>query len=238
MSSWQKIWEKRKLEEYDELDIEELFVKMKVTDGYDTMGNLKIGYADFKKQFDSIINVLSKNGEILINSLYEVGCGCGPNLLLSSIRGYRIGGCDYSSSMIKYAKDILGEECDLRACEAIDVPIENKYDVVISKGVFCYFNDEEYCLKVLDKMLEKANHSVGIYDIHDKVKEDDYLNYRRRVMEDYDKRYVDLKKLFLKKSFFKEYASKNNLEIVFPKTNLNGYWNTDYTYNVVLYKKN
>lgn len=238
MNTWENIWNNRKLVDYKNSNIEELFIKMKVVDGYDAMGKLHISFEDFEKQFVSIIEGLSIGKLNPIESLYEVGCGCGPNLLLAKRLGLKFGGSDYSENMIRYARDILGNDCDLTACEASSISTEMKYDAVISKGVFGYFANEDYCFQVMKKMVYKSNYSIGIYDIHDKEREREYINDRRRRIPDYDKKYNNLNKLFLSKDFFIDFAKNEGLKIAFRETNLNGYWNEKYTYNVVFYKNN
>ena len=49
---WKEIWSKKTLISDGHQDIEDLFIQMKIADGYDALGNLKITYLDFKAQFD------------------------------------------------------------------------------------------------------------------------------------------------------------------------------------------
>ena len=49
---WKEIWSKKTLISDGHQDIEDLFIQMKIADGYDALGNLKITYLDFKAQFE------------------------------------------------------------------------------------------------------------------------------------------------------------------------------------------
>lgn len=44
---------------------------------------------------------------IQAKSAFEVGCGCGPNLLLMQERGLSVGGMDYSEGLVQSAKKIF-----------------------------------------------------------------------------------------------------------------------------------
>ena len=86
-------------------------------------------------------------------------------------------------------------------------------------------------------MIKKAIYSVGILNVHDIEKKEAFLAYRRKHIPDYDKRYENLDKLFLSKDLFAGYARKDSLDIIFTETDLKGYWNDDFVFNVFLYKR-
>lgn len=50
-------------------------------------------------------------------------------------------------------------------------------------------------------MYEKSNYSIGILDIHDVDCEEEFVAYRKSVIENYEERYKDLPKLFYDKHF-------------------------------------
>ncbi|MBO6245012.1 MAG: hypothetical protein J6N55_01875 [Anaerovibrio sp.] len=151
--------------------------------------------------------------------------------------GIQIGGLDYSNKLISIMKQVISET-DLMECycdEAINLPIDILYDSVLSNSVFSYFPDEAYAEKVLEKMLNKARHSIGILDIHDIEKKEAFMEYRINNTPDYKKRYKDLPKLFYRKEFFQEFANKHYLKIVFEKSTVEGYWNNDFIFNCFMY---
>lgn len=62
------------------------------------------------------------------------------------------------------------------------------------------------------------------------------MEYRRKIIVDYDSRYKGLDKLFFEKEYFEKFAEENNLSICFEKSAMQGYWNNEYVYHVCLYK--
>lgn len=85
-------------------------------------------------------------------------------------------------------------------------------------------------------MLEKANHSVAILDVHDLQFKEKFLEYRRSKIDNYDDRYSNTQHLFLPKNLFIEIAEKNNCSIKFSHSKLPGYWNDEFTYDVYMFK--
>ena len=128
---------------------------------------------------------------------------------------------------------------NLRECicdEAKNIPIKIKYDAVFSTSVFHYFSDLDYAKIVLEKMLAKANKSLGVLHIHDKTKEKEFTEFRRNLTPNYDERYKGLPNLFYEKNFFTQFATDNNLKIEFVDCELKGYWNNPYVYNCFMYR--
>lgn len=68
-------------------------------------------------------------------------------------------------------------------------------------------------------------------------KEEEFLAYRRSHIENYDEKYKGLGKLFISRDFFTRFAERENLTITFTQTNLSGYWNNEFVFNVFMYKK-
>lgn len=152
--------------------------------------------------------------------------------------GFEVGGMDYSDALIKILKTVPTLE-NLRECicdEAINMPVDVKYDAVLSSGVFSYFYDLKYAETVLEKMFQKSNESIGILHIHNSEKEKEFLNFRRQLTPNYDERYKGLPNLFYSKNFFTNFAEKNNLKIKFTESFLDGFWNNPYIYNCFMYK--
>lgn len=167
--------------------------------------------------------------------------GGGPNLLWlaknKNLEGH-FGGCDYSDGLIKSAKSVLEtyDFKELECCEANKMNTQVKYDSVFSMGVFPYFINLDYAYEVLKLMMDKAKYSIGILSIHDLDKEEDYVNYRKQTIENYEERYKDLPKLFYSRNFFLDFAVENELNIKFAQTPIPGYWNNEFVYNVYFWK--
>lgn len=212
---------------------------MKIIDGYDSMGKPEILFNDLLEEFDSMCNKLANNGDkhYPVESLYEVGCGCGPNILLADRAGYCIGGCDFSKSLIESAREVFGKDRDLSVCEAIEIPAEPKYDAIFSNGVFCYFDNKDYAYTVLEKMLEKSNYSIAALHVIDSEKEEEYMAHRRQGNPDYDEKYKGLERLFLSRKFFEDFAEKHSCDIEFNEVDLNGYMHNGFCFDVYMYKQ-
>lgn len=219
---WQEFWNNRKVN-FDELsgeDEDRLILELKRIVGWD-FNNISIAVDEFRKEYD----YLKKNLGVESGSVFEVGCGSGANLYFFKKDGFKVGGSDYAENLLAIAKKVIGEEnlIECIAGEAINLPIEMKYDAVLSCGVFTFFADFDYAESVLDKMVEKTNYSIGIVRLLNADTKEDYLKYRRERVKNYDELYKDLPKTFFSKDFFKEYAGKNNLEIKFDNHHIEGF---------------
>ncbi|MBR1390964.1 MAG: class I SAM-dependent methyltransferase [Lachnospiraceae bacterium] len=234
---WKEVWEKRtgNLDQISRENTQEFFEELKRIDGFDITG--KVESEAWANQHKEILHRLSKKHEI--RSVFDVGCGCGANLYLFFQEGLQIGGLDYSKTLIDIAKEVFGhvDVLELILGEAREISTEIKYDSTIANSVFSYFSGEEYAKDVLERMVDKARYSVGLLDLHDIRKKDRFLEYRRRTIENYDERYKNLPKFFYRKEFFIDFAKEKNLEIDFFDTNVNGYWNNEFVFDVYLYKE-
>lgn len=246
MQNWKKIWG-GKIADPAKLSnncLEDLFMELKRLTGNDTVGNGGVSYEAFLKQYQMVKKEMafSTKSEDTPNSFFEVGCGSGALLLLlqndlkKQFDVYSVGGMDYSESLIEAAKLVLDNPTEIYCSEASELATNIKYDCVFSYSAFEYFYDYEYAKTVLDKMIEKANRSVAVLDVHDINKKSEYNEYRRSIIPNYDEKYADLQKLFYDKSFFVSYAENNNLDLKITSCRLDGYWNAPFTYDVYLYK--
>ena len=239
-NNWQKIWDKRatNFDDLAKLNKNQLIFELKRLDGFDISSTITA--QAFIEEVEETKKYLELQGEI--KSVFEVGCGCGVNLYMykniTKRGGVYLGGIDYSENLINILKRVPTLE-NLRECicdEAKNIPTDIKYDAVFSTGVFHYFYDLDYAKIVLEKMLAKANKSLGVLHIHDKARELEFINFRRKLTPNYDERYKGLPNLFFDKNFFIQFAKDNNLKIEFVDCNLKGYWNNSYCYNCFMYK--
>lgn len=245
-NNWQTIWNKRntQINNFDMLSDKQIILELKRLNGYDVTES-KITYEAFIEEFDNIIKYLNLNLNRFqtgggINSVFEVGCGCGANLYYFLKLGLKVGGIDYSESLINILKRVSAFK-NIRECicdEAINMPTNIKYDDILSTSVFHYFYNLKYAESVLEKMLDKTRFSLGIVNIHDEDKKKDFLDFRRKLTPNYDERYKGLPKLFYNKEFFVQFAKNHNLKIEFVDFQLKGFWDTPYIYNCFMYKIN
>lgn len=239
-NKWKELWNKRNVNFEQCLgDERALLLELKRSNGFDVAGQL--GYDVLIKQYEQIKKMLFSGVSFPENlfrrglSVYEVGCGSGANLYLFEKDGIVCGGLDYSSNLIEGARRVLCSE-DIICAEADKMSEDIQYDAVLSNSVFSYFTNEYYALSVLEKMYKKSRYSIGLVDVHDKSKERDFLEYRKKEILNYEERYKDLPKLFYSKDFFRTFANEHKLEIVFTESNVEGYWNNRFVFNCFMYK--
>lgn len=237
IDDWKKIWNKKMAnEELLNKDFETAFMELKRLTGNDTTGK-GVEFQSFMKQYADIKTNICNDGKWKIKSVFEVGCGSGPFLLAFQRDGYKIGGVDYSKSLINVAQKILANPIELYCGEANNINEDIMYDCIMSNSVFEYFESDEYAIDVLKKMMNKARYSIAVLDVHDNEKREQYLQYRRSIIKNYDEKYKNLKKKFFEKKFFENFASENQLTIKIKKGNVEGYWNNQFTYDVYMYKE-
>lgn len=234
--NWKRIWSERGYDQQilDGNDIEKKFLELKRISGFDVLDG-QLDFDSFMGQYKNTIDGLSDDGRIAIQSVYEIGCGGGANLLLLEQDGIRCGGVDYSQSLVDVAKYVL-KSTDIACDEAVNASIEPVYDAVLSNSVFSYFPSEEYAESVLEKMYGKARYSIGILDIHDANKQEDFIAYRKKTVENYEERYKGLEKFFYDKSFFEAFAHKHDMKIRFMESMMKNYWNNEFVFHCYMYK--
>lgn len=242
MNGWKELWSKRSanIKYWGGGNPEAIYVELKRIDGFDIQGENEPHYSDWLKQYAQIKHELgfNKNDAMYtFESVFEVGCGSGANLYLFEQDGVHCGGLDYSENLINCAGKVL-ETKDLICDEASNLPTGIKYDAILSNSVFSYFQDESYAQTVLEKMYEKTNHSIGIIDIHDIDKKEEFLSYRKKSIKDYEERYKNLPKLFYSRNFFLDFAVRHCMDIKFAFSDVNNYWNNDFVFNCYMYKQN
>lgn len=239
MNNWKTVWEKRQVDQtiLKSADKGKILAELKRVDGFDiTEGGLD--EKALLQQYEMTKKNLSHgpHASIELQQVYEVGCGGGANLFLFEDDGLGCGGIDYSESLIAIAGEVLHTK-DLVCDEACHMPELPAYDGVFSNSVFSYFPDEGYAERVLEKMLVKSRFSIGILDIHDVEKKEDFLTYRKKTIENYEKLYRDLPKLFYSRSFFQKFAQEHELDLIFPCFDMPGYWNNDFIFHCFMYKR-
>lgn len=239
-NKWKDIWNNRNTDlELIDMTADEftIYSKLKELDGYDVVVNDKEAY--YKSFYQSALNLWEyMQKKTTIHSVYEVGCGSGANLYLLKNRDIKTGGIDYSEKLANVAQKILGEDGNsVTIGEAVTITADEKWDVVLSEGVFAYFPDEVYGQVVLEKMYEKANKAVIILEIFDKDLQSKCEQHRKESMPDYEEKYKDLDKIFYPRNMFERFAADRHSKIEFTKVNNDYYWNSKYFFNCIIYKE-
>lgn len=234
-NDWKRIWSNRHLNKnIDITDPVKLFTELKRCNGFDTLGG-RISDNALVEQYEKIKRRLTEGAPNKVKSVYEFGCGSGANLLMFERDGFTCGGIDYSEALINIAKTFLKTK-DLTCSDAANALESPQYDCVLSNSVIAYFTDYDYARTVLEKMFNKTRYSIGLIDVFDAEKENAYVEYRRRTVENYDEKYADLPKLFYSKEFFVDFAKEHDLKIEFCESTVENYWNNDFIFNCFMYK--
>jgi 2-polyprenyl-3-methyl-5-hydroxy-6-metoxy-1,4-benzoquinol methylase len=224
MENWKNIWNKKTVKDVN--DLQDLIN----ANGFDTSCLFVNNLTDY---IDSIrVKMGMKEGE----SVFEAGCGCGSILYILNKANLRVGGSDYSESLIEIAKQ-LNISDDITVGVANELPSEPKYDYVIANSLFQYFPDLKYAEDVACLMMEKSlKGSIAILDVNDLAKQELYLDIRRKAEPDYDTKYKDFQHLFIEKRFWIELACKYNWEVTIEDQNIAEYKNSKFRYNIFITK--
>jgi trans-aconitate methyltransferase len=226
---WKEIWNQRQVEDTGE--VLEMLLK---ADGYDSA----FGAMGTDAFMDFIDNVEKELAVSPGDSIFEVGCGAGAVLYPFFTRGHDVGGIDYSVPLIDKASEMMPGMA-FSANEAIHMDTETHFEIVLSCGAFIYFENFDYAESVLHRMLKKSVKAVGIFDVSDLDLKQEAETFRRNGMgaETYAAAYEGLHHLYYPKSFFENIASDAGCRIrIFPQS-IEGYRNSAYRYNVLIWKK-
>ena len=226
MENWKNIWNKS--ERVNKI-ILEILIKV---DGFDSAtGNFSVDdWIDYTNNLYCKLNIQETD------SIFDVGCGSGAFIYPLYLKNHKVGGIDYSAILIDIANTIFKNSIFVNN-EAVNIDDE-KYDIIVSHSVIYYFKDLDYSEKVIEKMIQKANKKIAIFDINDKSKENEYHKIRMACMneDDYKKKYQGLEHLFYDKKWFEDIAKKFNLKInIFDQT-FEKYSNSKLRFNVIMEK--
>jgi trans-aconitate methyltransferase len=168
------------------------------------------------------------------DSVYDVGCGAGALLYWLRDRCAAVGGCDFAETLIAHARAVLPESRDLQVREAIELEIVPQYDVVVSNGVFIYFDSEDYARDVLHRMIAKSRRSVGVLDVNDAAFKEEALEARRAAQANSRADYTGLEQLFLPRDFFHRIAAEHGMECAIEDSPTPHSVNARYRYHVTM----
>lgn len=228
MDKWQTIWSKDK-----SIEGEITLRKLLLADGFDC-GAGKVATADWVEYLKIIYKKL---GLCPGYSLFEVGCGAGAFLYYFYSNGHRVAGLDYAAPLINIAEQAMKDMCFVHA-SAVDLNTKEKYDAVVSFGVFHYFPDLRYAETVIKKMLEKSNKVVAILDLPDIELKKKTEEARRGFLPEgeYERLYRDLPHLYYSRDWFPDFAKMHACHLEIFDQEINGYGNSQFRFNVVMKK--
>jgi cyclopropane fatty-acyl-phospholipid synthase-like methyltransferase len=187
---------------------------------------------DHEVQFRYIVDTLRIGPG---DSVYEVGCGAGALLYWLRSRCAAVGGSDFAASQVAHARVALPDSTDLWHCEASDIEPEPRYDVVVSNGVFIYFDSEAYAYEVLLRMIAKARRAIGVLDVNDAARRAEFEAERRARQRGRSTDYTGLTQLYLRREFFEEVAAARGLRCVIEDSATPNSVNARYRYHVAMF---
>ena len=204
INRWQEIWNHRETKDITELSLEKLIALDRWDGG--------AGFVDIRDWQTNARLLSARIGITDHQSVFEVGCGSGAFLYaLSEIHTLRIGGADYSKALIEIARRVLPSG-QFQWTEAKFIDTEPKYDHVVSQGMFAYFG-LDYAQMVLEKMLEKAEKTVCIFELQDKATKSELERIRREWLgeEEYERKYAGLEHTYYDPAWFLKWAGDHGV---------------------------
>ncbi len=230
-NNWQYIWNKRQIKTIEDKTLSALLA----ADGFDSMGTqfTEEAWLEFVQTLGTKLKIKPDD------SLFEVACGGGAFLYPFYQQGNPVSGIDYSEKLVEIARDFM-PKATINLAEAIDIPKEKKFDIVVSFGVFHYFPTYDYAATVTRSMVEIANKSIGIFDLPDWSKKETAFETRKSAIgeQEYEEKYQDLQHLFYQQDWFQEILKDESVEIIFENQSLANYINSKHRFNVFIQKKN
>ena len=176
------------------------------------------------------------------DSIFEIGCGAGAFLFLLYEKQHAVAGIDYSSELIKLANKFM-PKANFKETDATSFSQDQKYDVIISHGVFFYFESLQYAEEVAKRMINAAVKKIAILDICDFDKKEIYHEVRiskfieeGHTEDEYWKHYEGLDHLFYTKDFFRDLGKQHNLNTEIYDQNYQNYENSKLRFNVIYTK--
>jgi ubiquinone/menaquinone biosynthesis C-methylase UbiE len=185
----------------------------------------------YKKFISKLVKKLRINKQ---SDIFEFGCGTGLNLFLLKKFCKSVSGYDYSDNLIRIAQSILKKK-NISAKKKVFNNKYKKYDICIINSVFQYISKKNIEL-ILNKLANITKNKIYIGDIYDANHRKNFIKEKKKFysnIDEYNKKYKYLNYTFIKKSFFKKYAKKSNMKIVYLK-NMMEHDNKKYRYNVIL----
>lgn len=226
--TWQEIWSRKRARPNTAATLAHLIA----VDGFNSpFGGLN-ETAHWLEYLDSLRHKLP----ILAgDSIFEVGCGAGAFLYPFYQAGHCVAGIDYAPNLVTLATAVM-PNADIRCGDATQLPMQQRYDVVVSNGVFLYFADYEYAACVLRRMVQTATKSIGIFDVPDLAKKEEALAHRLATIgaAEYAEKYRGLDHLYYDRDWFAQTLAGEKLTITLEDQHIEGYGNSPYRFNVFL----
>jgi trans-aconitate methyltransferase len=227
VNNWEKIWNKRQsaVQDYTLDDLIRL-------DGYDG-GAGAITTADWMENSKIIADRLGLQNN---QSIYEVGCGSGA-FLKSLLENFdlKVGGIDYAEGLLNIAQQAIPSG-NFNFTDASHLDITEKYDYVVSNGVFHYMS-LEYAERVLRLMLEKAIKGVAILEVPDLgfKEESEKIRQDALPLKEYQEKYLGLEHTYFSRNWFSQKIDPKKFKCSVSDGCVPNYMQTKFRFNVFIY---
>lgn len=225
-NNWHNVWSKKKSEQSKNSTLAQLLA----LDGFDVFGGMdESAWLEHSMRMADLLEIDKDS------SIYEVGCGSGAFLYPFYQQGNQVAGNDYAENLVEIAKKAMPGS-DIKVKEAIETDVDEKFDIVLSHGVFLYFQNYDYAAATIKRMLAKSHGKVGILDIPDLSKKKYAMKLRRTQLgeENYKRKYEGLDHLYFAKEWFIQLAETMEIDIDITDQQLPGYTHNSYRYNVTI----
>lgn len=231
MNRWKSVWDARRLDPSRGT----LLAQLMAADGLDTgFGDMtEAPWREFVRGFANVFAL--KSGDRVL----EVGCGAGAFLLDLHERGVAVAGVDQSATLVEFARSAMPAG-RFTVAEATAFDLTEPFDVVVSCGVFLYFESHDYARAVVQRMARTATRGVAIFDVPDRAMEADALAYRRASFgpEEYAVRYAGLDHLYYDRQWLAGVMEECGLSNVRTESqSIPGYANGKFRFNAYGFKK-
>ncbi|MCA9485413.1 MAG: class I SAM-dependent methyltransferase, partial [Nanoarchaeota archaeon] len=107
--------------------------------------------------------MLKALGNVKDKKILDWGCGSGIYAKILSEKGAKIKGFDISKEMLKIARE-SNPRLDLRIGSGLNIPFDEKFDIVFSSLALNYLKDWDRAFKEISRVLKKGGYflfSIG-----------------------------------------------------------------------------
>lgn len=222
---WQEIWSTRRVEEPSpEVSLEALMEADGFRSGFGAVE--PSAWTDFVVELMARLDI--RPGE----TVFEFGCGAGALLYPLWQRGVRVGGLDYSPSLLDAARAAMPDGEFVHA-EASAPPEGLQVDHILSFSVFLYFPDQAYADRVLDTAFSAARRSIAVLDLPDLTTRDAAEAARRVYLgeEEYHHLYDGLNHQYYDRADIQTRMSHPGWQVDVNNQSLGEYFHAPYRFN-------
>lgn len=230
MNRWKSVWDSRRLDPSRGT----LLAQLMAADGLDT-GFGDVDEAPWREFVRGFANRFALQSD---DRVFEVGCGAGAFLLDLHERGVAVAGADQSAALVEFARGAMPTG-RFTVAEAAAFEVTEPFDVVVSCGVFLYFESHDYARAVVRRMAQAATRGVAVLDVPDRAIEAEALAYRRASFgpEEYARRYAGLDHLYYDRRWLAGVLEECGLSNVRTESqDISGYENGKFRFNAYGFK--